>query len=125
VKSGARKAEAFYDAEFSNHAAQRARKRGFRSADLELLLFGADREAPVGSGCVALSISRRRRRELLAEGYPPGAVARAAAIAAVEGTDGQIVTVLRPHGHRGRRYRRTFRTHRPKISNLQTGYEHG
>jgi len=101
------------DARFSNHAKRRARQRGVRAADLVLLLFAADREAQVGGGCVALSISRRRRLELLAEGYLASAIERAAQIAAVQSADGKIVTVLRPHGNRGRRYRRASRTHRP------------
>jgi hypothetical protein len=117
MKAARIEAEAFYDGTFSSHAGQRARKRSFRRVYLELLLFGADCEAPVGSGCIALSISRRRRGELVAEGYPPGIVDRAAAIAAVEGADGQIITVLRPLGRRGRRYRRPFRTRRPKRPN--------
>jgi hypothetical protein len=103
------------DARFSNHAKRRSRQRGVRDADLVLLLFEADREVPVGDGCVAMSISRSRRRELLAEGHPPSTVDRAAGIAAVESADGEIVTVLRPHGHRGRRYRKAFRSHESKM----------
>ncbi len=86
-----------------------------RHADLLLLLFGADREAPVGERCVALSISRKCRKELLAEDYPPSAVDRAARITAVESPDGEIVTVLRPRGPRGKRYRKAFHNHRPKM----------
>jgi len=115
MKSAGSEANTRKDARFSNHARWRAQQRGIRSADLVLLLFGADREAPVGDGCIAISISRGRRGELVAEGYPPSTVERAAKIAAVESPDGDIVTVLRPRGHRGRRYRRAFHTHRPKM----------
>jgi hypothetical protein len=101
------------DPRFSNHARRRARQRGLRAADLMLLLFIADREAPVGGGCVALSISCTRRHELLAEGYLASAIERVARIAAVQSADGEIVTVLRPHGRRGKRYRRAFRARRP------------
>jgi hypothetical protein len=106
VKSPTSGANVFGGAKFSSHARRRTRQRGVRDADLVVLLFGADREAPVGGGCVALSISNRRRRELLAEGYPRSTVDRAARIAAVESSEGEIVTVLRSRGHRGRRYRR-------------------
>ena len=99
---------------FSTHARRRAQQRGVRSADLVLLLFGADREAPVGDGCVAHSISRNCQRELLAEGYPSSIVDRAARIAVVESQDGEIMTVLRPRGFRGKRYRKVFRTRRRK-----------
>lgn len=105
------------DARFTHHARQRARQRGVRDADLVLLLFAADRETQVGEGCVALSISRKRRRELLAEGYLPSAIERASSISAVESVWGEIVTVLRLHRHGGKRYRRRFYTHRSKISN--------
>jgi hypothetical protein len=115
VKAAASKVDTSDEGRFSNHARQRARQRGVRDADLLLLLVAADREAPVGEGCVALSISRQRCGELLAEGYPLSAVDRAAKIAAVESAVGEIVTVLRPRGHRGRRYRRAFHTNRPKM----------
>jgi hypothetical protein len=102
------------DGRISNHARRRTQQRGVRDADLVLLLFGADRESPVGEGCVALSISRKCRRELLAEGFPPSAVDRAARITAVESPEGEIVTVLRPRGHHGKRYRKAFRSYRSK-----------
>jgi hypothetical protein len=80
VKPAANKADASGDDRFSNHARRRSRQRGVRSDDLVLLLSEADREAPVGDGCVSLSISRGRRRELLAEGNPTSAVDRAASL---------------------------------------------
>lgn len=109
------------DALFSNHARWRMRQRGIRDADVALLLFGADREASVGGGCVAISISRRRRKQLLIEGYSPSSIERAVRIAAVESGDGEIVTVLRPSDRRGRRYRRAFHTHRPKMLKFARG----
>jgi hypothetical protein len=115
VKAAESEADTYDHGRISNHATWRTQQRGVRDADLLLLLFGADREAPVGEGCVALSISRKCRKELLAEGYPPSAVDRAARITAVESPDGEIVTVLRPRGHRGKRYRKAFHNHRPKM----------
>jgi hypothetical protein len=115
VKSTESEADTSDDARFSKHAKRRKRQRGIRDADLVLLMLEADRETPVGDGCVALSVSVRRRRELLAQGYPLSAVERAARIAAIESADGEIVTVLRPLGHRGRRYRKALHTHRRKM----------
>ena len=54
--------------------------------------------------------SRSRRSELVAEGYPPSAVDRAAKIAAIESPEGEIVTVLQPRGYSGKRYRTAFHT---------------
>jgi hypothetical protein len=54
------------------------------------------REVPVGSGCTALSISRERRHELVAEGYPTCVVNRAIGLAVIESSAGDIITVLRP-----------------------------
>ena len=115
VNSVAGETEGFHDARFSNHARQQMRRRGVREVDLVLLLFGADCETPVGGGCVALSISRRRRRELLADGYSRISLDRASGIAVVQSADGEIVTVLRPSGVRGRRYRKVLHTHSPNM----------
>lgn len=112
VRSG--KSQPTKNGRFSAHARQRARQRGVQSADLALLLFGADREASVGGGCVARFISRNCRRELLAEGYPSSIVDRAVRITVVESRDGEIMTVLRTLGLRGKKYRKTFRTRRRK-----------
>jgi hypothetical protein len=105
VKSVIRETDGRAGTKVSDHAKGRMQKRSIRNADLVLLLFGADREAWVGGGCVALSISRKRLSELRAEGFSPSVIERAAKIAAVEASGGGIVTVLRPRGYRGRRYR--------------------
>ena len=80
--------------------------------ELSLVLTERDREVPVGSGCTALTISRERRDELICEGYPRYVVDRAIGLTVVESAEGQVVTVLRTHGHRGRRYRSQFRSRR-------------
>lgn len=98
---------------FTEHARRRTAERCVRNGDLALLLQVADREAPVGSGCIAISMSNRRREELAAEGYAANAIERAARVVAVQGADGAIVTVLRPGGRKGRRYRRGWNSHRP------------
>jgi hypothetical protein len=99
---------AFKGIRFSSHARRRVRQRGVRMTDLNLVLEEGDRETRVGSNCVSCAISRARRLQLLAEGHPPGVVDRVAKLAVIESSDGMIVTVLRPNGNRGRRYRTPF-----------------
>jgi hypothetical protein len=96
----------------SNHAVSRTKQRGARVAEVSLVLKESDRETPVGSGCTALLVSRERRAELISEGYPPYVVDRAIGLAVVESPAGKIVTVFRPSGRRGRRYRKHYRSHR-------------
>lgn len=94
--------------ELSQHAAVRAQQRGVPHAVIDLVLDHADVSIPVGSGCSALRLSKRRlagrdlRRELRS------ALDRAAGITLIMSDDtGEIVTVLHDHGGReGRRYRR-------------------
>ncbi len=112
MRSAAKDSSALKGTRFSNHSRRQARKRGIRMTDLNLVLAKGDQETPVGSNCVSCAISRARQRELLAEGYPPSVVDRAAKLAVVESADGVIVTVLRPNGHRGKRYRTPFGTRR-------------
>jgi len=56
-------------ARLREHVLQRMQQRGVRMVELSLVLSDRDLEVPVGSGCTALTISRERRRELIAEGY--------------------------------------------------------
>jgi hypothetical protein len=102
----------------SGHAIRRTQQRGIRMRELRLVLAERDREIPVGSGCIALTISRARRMELILEGYPPSVVDRANGLTVVESADGEVVTVLRSFGHRGRRYRSRFQSC-PKSTGLR------
>lgn len=97
----------------TRHARRRIAERGIRSRDLDLLLLVGDTETSVGGGCVAVSMSCRRQDELIAEGHAAGMIERAARVVAVQGPDGNIVTVLRPAGRHGRRYRRGWNSRRP------------
>jgi len=117
VQATEKESNALKGAQFSNHARQRAGQRGVRMTELYLVIAEGDRVTPVGSNCVALAISRERRKELVAEGYPPSVVDRAARLALVESPDGEIITVLHPNGHRGRRYRTPFGTCRAAVMN--------
>lgn len=97
--------------QFCAHARQRTQQRGIREGELSLVLIERDREIPVGSGCLALAISRDRRKELVSEGYPPCIVDRAIGLIVVVTAEGKVVTVFRACGGRGRRYRKPFFTH--------------
>lgn len=95
-------------AQLSQHAEVRANQRGIAGWVIDSVLEHADMETPVGSGCVALRLSRDRirdarlRRELGARLERLGGVT---VICAED--DGSVVTVLHDHGGAsGRRYRR-------------------
>src|SRR5690348_5434602 len=92
------------------HALCQLKRRGAHLAEVLLVLTERDVETAVGSGCTALLISRKRGAELVSEGYPPGLVDRAMGLAVIENPAGTVVTVLRPSGRRGRRYRRRLRS---------------
>ena len=94
--------------ELSQHASIRAQQRGVPHTVIDLVLDHADVSVPVGSGCTALRLSKRRlsdrdlRRDLSSD------LDRAARVTLILSDDtGEIVTVLHDHGGRGgRRYRR-------------------
>jgi hypothetical protein len=92
---------------FTRHATIRARQRGIGSDRLDAFLSLADTEAPVGSGCVALSISRRLKRDRDIRAAFGPMLDRIADLALVMAEDGSVVTVMHDHGHAAaRRYRR-------------------
>lgn len=88
----------------SHHAAARIRQRGIRTGALDLVLRLGDRDRPVGGGCTAVSISRRRLGALRAGGWPPHLLDQAKRLTVVEADDGAVVTVLHRRGRAGRRY---------------------
>lgn len=95
-------------ARYSEHALRRANQRGIRGALVQAILDCADVEAPVGSGCTSLRISRRAlgeedvRRRL---GSLVDQAARTAVLWSAEGAT--VVTVMKDRGGaEGRRYRR-------------------
>lgn len=92
----------------TRHGAARAAQRGVNGETLAALIAWADVEAPVGGGCTALRLSRRRLadRDLRAALGP--CADRLSALAVVLSDDtGEVVTVLHPRaGAAGRRYRR-------------------
>jgi hypothetical protein len=88
------------------HARRRARQRGLPDASLAALLELADREVPVGGGCVALSVSRMMIDAARAEGATPAALARLPGRVLLVGPNGVVMTALIQHRRSGRRYSR-------------------
>ena len=95
------------------HARIRCQQRGITRSALDLLMDEADNVVPIGSGCLALTLSREKRRTLRQRGMGAGEIDRAARQAIVIGADGGVITVLYPDGSRGRRYRHRFHSHVP------------
>ena len=98
------------DLALTRHALSRCAKRGIPPAVASLLVDHGDLALHAGEGCVSLRLGRHAAAMLLAEGADPDVVARARRLAAVLGERG-VVTILRPRGRVGRRYRRQFLTH--------------
>lgn len=91
----------------SKHAATRAQQRGVRQWVVNSLFNEADVEHPVGGGCRALTLSRRRVVELRGDGASVGVLEVLGRHFLVISPDGTVVTVGKVQsGTRGRRYRR-------------------
>jgi hypothetical protein len=93
----------------TRHARARCADRGIPLAVASLLIDHADQMLHAVEGCVSLRLGRDAAAMLIAEGADPDNVARARRLAAVLGDHG-VMTVLRPRGPAGRRYRRQFPT---------------
>lgn len=94
----------------TRHADLRAKQRGVTHATLEALIAYADVEAPVGSGCTAIRLSRGRLQDReLRSNLGPLADRLRSLSAIVANNSGDVVTVIRDHGRAaGRRYRRAY-----------------
>ena len=91
----------------SSHATLRARQRGIKQGQIEMLMSTGDIEQPVGRGCTALTISRNRLAELRSDGMCPSTLDALERLSLVLGPDGGVITVMKlDRGRRGRRYRR-------------------
>lgn len=93
----------------TQHARSRLQQRGVSTRIADLFVSYADVQLHAGEGAVSVSMSRDTATMLLAEGVDPDAIRRVRKLAAVLGRQG-LVTVLRPVGRKGRRYRRQFST---------------
>ena len=93
--------------QLTNHASIRANQRGVPHGLIEQLLAHADIETRVGSGCVALSVSRQRLADRDVRRSVGPDLDRLRNLAVVCDTlDGSIVTLIHQHGSRARRYHR-------------------
>ena len=82
----------------TRHAYVRARQRGIDGERLDRFLSLADIDVAVGDGCVALSISRRLKRDREIRAVFGPMLDRIADLALVMGEDGTVVTVLHDRG---------------------------
>lgn len=93
--------------QLTQHASIRANQRGIPHGVIAHLLDHADVETRVGSGCVALSLSRRRLKDRDVKTSVGRDLDRLRNLAVVcDPADGSIITVLHEHGARARRYHR-------------------
>jgi len=93
----------------TSHARSRCATRGIPPGVASLLLHHGDLALHAGEGCVSVRLGREAAAMLVAEGTDPDTVARACRLTAVL-SDRGVVTILRPSGREGRRYRRQFST---------------
>lgn len=94
--------------DLSRHAERRSRQRGVPHALLDALLANADVEAPAGSGCTVLRISRERLASAELRRSLGDACDRLGSLALIwSDATAEIVTVVHHKaGRAGRRYRR-------------------
>lgn len=92
----------------TRHAETRASQRGVPRDVIEAILDHADMDVPVGGGCTALRLSKRRLKDAALRRRLGARLDRLSGIAVICADDtGDIVTVLHDHGGAGgRRYRR-------------------
>ncbi|MGH7020861.1 MAG: hypothetical protein ACREEY_13315 [Brevundimonas sp.] len=97
-----------FEAALTRHAEARANQRGVQQDVIEAILHHADVDVPVGGGCSALRLSKRRLKDAALRKRLGSQLDRLAGIAVVCSDEtGEIVTVLHDHGGAdGRRYRR-------------------
>jgi hypothetical protein len=96
----------------TQHAKCRARQRGLRRGDLELIAAFADRELDAGEGCEFWTLSAEAARSLVAEGTSRQHVDRLRRLGIIINPErGQVVTVfpttVRRRSRQSRRQRRS------------------
>jgi hypothetical protein len=77
----------------TRHANSRARQRGLRKGDLDLLAYFADRELEVGGGCARWCLGKGAKGAMVAAGVSPQRVDRLSRLAMVV-KRGTVVTVF-------------------------------
>jgi hypothetical protein len=103
------------DNDFTRHGQARCLQRNRRPQDARLLRDYGRRERSVGGGATSVMLDKQGRAELLDAGVAPDLVQRLGRYAVVLGEGGEVITILVPSRHRGRRYRHGLaaRRHRP------------
>jgi hypothetical protein len=98
----------------TGHALRRAHQRAVRVSAIDFVLKHADTSVPVGGGCQCHSLSSSALAAIPDTEAPPALREQARGLAVLTDADGTtVITVLRPHGRRGRRYRHRFPNRRP------------
>jgi hypothetical protein len=99
---------------FTGHAVRRAHQRGARIRVIDLVLRHADSCVPVGGGCQCHFLSDLALAAISDVEVPTALREQARGLAVLTDADGTtVITVLRPHGRRGRRYCHRFPNRRP------------
>jgi hypothetical protein len=78
----------------SKHATTRCQQRGIRTEVINLILANYDSDYNAGAGATALSISRRRLAQLLAEGFRAPVIDQAGHTILIVADDGAIITAI-------------------------------
>ena len=102
----------------SKHAIARMNQRGIRKVDIELLVAHADIAIPCGNGRISYSMTKKGLNDLLLAEVPVQVADRLRSICAIVAEDGTIVSVMKLHGHKGKRYRRDKQFDRRKNASL-------
>jgi hypothetical protein len=79
------------------HARRRGQQRGASWGAIDLVYQYGDCDLPAGSGCVCRVLSRRALPELVADGWRPALIDRAARLTLVVAGDGALVTLWSHH----------------------------
>lgn len=97
----------------TGHALRRAHQRAVRFSVIDFVLEHADTCVLVGGGCQCHSLSSNALAAIPDTEAPAPLRDRVRGIAVLTDAEGTtVITVLRPHGRRGRRYRHRFTARR-------------
>ena len=88
----------------TKHADRRLNQRGIKGATFRLFLQYADHEVDVGSGDVALSVSKRQCLAIASTGVEADIVRKLSRLAVVCTPGGVIKSCLIVNGSKGKRY---------------------
>ena len=88
----------------TKHASKRMKQRGIKKGVFEVFLKFADREAPVGSGDYAISLSKKQVSKLPGQGLERDVVDKVARLVVVCSTEGVIKTCMIAMKGKSRRY---------------------